>query len=472
MGLRQGEFRAQEDANGELARNERAEWFNLLDLEVMSSSHHVIVDGSNLATEGRMIPSLAQLDDCVQAYKAEDPAASIVVVVDATFGHRIDLSEKATYDEAIDHGELLTPPAGAVGRGDGFILKIAEKVNAVVLSNDSFQEFHGDYPWLFDEGRLIGGKPVPTIGWVFTPRSPVRGPKSRQATSKANTGAKTARQIPAKKLTVTLPDGAKPNIGDVISPPTRLPEPDVVAPVPPKKRTAKKAAPVAALAVPPEVAEGPEAPRPKKRAAKKVSAAPLVELGSSEDVASPVPEPVTPRGRKKKPVPTTTPVSATEEVIESATKAQAKKRAARGVKAGEAVALEVTQEVGPKRGGKKAAPKLEVAQQQVPTSKAQKSSSGKEPVPVNEAMGFLTFVSAHPVDSIVEGTVASFTSHGAMVNVLVEGETAVLCYAPTKHLSDPAPKSAREVLSLGQQASFRVLSLDVKRRVAELTLSV
>ncbi len=38
------------------------------------------------------------------------------------------------------------------------------------------QEFHAEYPWLFDEGRLIGGKPVPFVGWVFVDRLPVKGP--------------------------------------------------------------------------------------------------------------------------------------------------------------------------------------------------------------------------------------------------------------------------------------------------------
>ena len=34
----------------------------------MAEKHHVIVDGSNLATEGRTMPSLAQLDEAVRAY--------------------------------------------------------------------------------------------------------------------------------------------------------------------------------------------------------------------------------------------------------------------------------------------------------------------------------------------------------------------------------------------------------------------
>src|SRR5688500_2682978 len=149
------------------------------------ASSHVVVDGSNIATEGRSLPSLAQLDEAVRAFLAERPHDICTVVVDATFEHRIDSSEKQMYDEALAANELLTPPAGSIGRGDKFILEIADRVGATVFSNDSFQEFHGEYEWLFDQGRLIGGKPVPGVGWVFIERTPVRGPKSRMATRAA-----------------------------------------------------------------------------------------------------------------------------------------------------------------------------------------------------------------------------------------------------------------------------------------------
>src|SRR3954470_7667662 len=146
---------------------------------------HVVVDGSNIATEGRSIPSLAQLDQAVREFMEENPEVTITVVVDATFGHRIDPSEERAFDEAEANNELVSPPAGAIGRGDAFVLRIADKVGGTILSNDSFQEFHGEYEWLFEEGRLVGGKPVPGVGWVFTPRTPVRGPKSREAVKEA-----------------------------------------------------------------------------------------------------------------------------------------------------------------------------------------------------------------------------------------------------------------------------------------------
>ena len=141
----------------------------------MARRRHVVVDGSNLATEGRTTPNLAQLRAAVEAFRAENPDVTITVVVDASFPHRVDASEHDAYEEAAAAGELVSPPAGAVGRGDGFLLQIADRTGGAVVSNDSFQEFHGTYAWLFDSGRLIGGKPVAGVGWIFSLRTPVRG---------------------------------------------------------------------------------------------------------------------------------------------------------------------------------------------------------------------------------------------------------------------------------------------------------
>lgn len=171
-----------------------------------SPTLRVVVDGSNLATEGRTIPNLQQLDAAVRAFLDEHPGADVIVVVDASFEHRVEPSERNHFKDAEVAGEIVTPPAGAIGRGDAFILKIADRIDAVVLSNDSFQEFHDDYPWLFDVGRLIGGKPVRGVGWIFTERLPVRGIKAARA-SKA-----------VKKVAVVLPEGVSPSIGDTLTP--------------------------------------------------------------------------------------------------------------------------------------------------------------------------------------------------------------------------------------------------------------
>jgi hypothetical protein len=216
----------------------------------------VVVDGSNIATEGRSMPSLIQLNEAVLAFRDEFPDDLITVVVDATFGHRIDPREVAEFDAAVEHNELVTPPAGAIGRGDAFVLSIANKAHATILSNDSFQEFHAQYGWLFDEGRLIGGKPVPHVGWVFVARSPVRGPVSRRAVRDA--------RKPRKAHTTTVLPPPVPATGP-------LPTPKVPPPGQAKRgsRTGQ-----AAAAVPP-APEPAEPARSGRKGAKAKAPAPV-----------------------------------------------------------------------------------------------------------------------------------------------------------------------------------------------------
>jgi len=182
---------------------------------------HVVVDGSNVATEGRTAPSLKQLNEAVLSFMKAFPSTKITVVVDATFGHRIDKRETAEFNSAINNNELVAPPAGAVGRGDGFVLTIAEKIGASILSNDSYQEFHEQYPWLFNSGRLIGGKPVPNVGWVFIERLPVR-PSATKSVKKASREANRPMPIPKAP-----PPVAKPS-----APAAKAPAPAAKTPAP------------------------------------------------------------------------------------------------------------------------------------------------------------------------------------------------------------------------------------------------
>jgi hypothetical protein len=344
----------------------------------------VVVDGSNFATEGRVVPSLTQLDEAVRAFLDEHPGAEMIVIADASFEHRVATGERSHFKEAELAGEIVTPPAGAIGRGDAFILKIADRINAVVLSNDSFQEFHEEYPWLFDEGRLIGGKPVRGVGWVFTPRLPVRNTKTTR---------------PVKKLSVTLSGGAKPSIGTTLTPVKST-------------RSATKKAPAKAVKAPAKVA---------KRTLK------VEDAHLSDD-------------------------------------AIVKKIAKRTVPA------------------KKASPKPMTPTKKAPAKAAKKPSKAPaaalEPAvalrrgrsPVNPEADFALFRSAHRLGSRVEGEVTAFTSHGAVIKVRLKGGQEIECYAPTTSLGDPAPARARDVLKRGDRRTFRLVTVDSERRIAELAL--
>lgn len=344
----------------------------------------VVVDGSNFATEGRVIPSLTQLDEAVRAFLEENPTAEMIVVADASFAHRVAPSERARFLEAELAGEIVTPPAGAVGRGDAFILKIADRIKGVVLSNDSFQEFHEQYPWLFDDGRLIGGKPVQSVGWVFTPRLPVRG-------------AKSARTV--KKLSVTLANGELPSIGTTLTP----------------VKTAK--APVKKVA--PKVAKA-----PAKAPAKKVAAV-------------------------------------ADTPVKKAAKAPAKKASVKVAK---------TSKPAPKKALKIEEPTAKKAVA-APAASAPVVALRRGRQPVNPEPDFTLFRSAHRIGSRFEGEVTAFTSHGAVIKVTLKGGQQIECYAPNTLLGDPAPARARDVLKRGDRRTFRLVTVDGERRIAELSLS-
>lgn len=170
---------------------------------------HLVVDGSNIATEARSLPSLEQLDQAVRSFLEQHTVDQLTVIVDATFGHRIETSEKDEFDAAVANAEIITPPAGTIGRGDAFILQVAERAEATILSNDSFQEFHGQYDWVFDEGRLVGGKPIAGVGWVFTPRTPVRGAISRRAVKDAKAGTRSGRSGRSTRTAAKAPAAAE-----------------------------------------------------------------------------------------------------------------------------------------------------------------------------------------------------------------------------------------------------------------------
>jgi hypothetical protein len=411
----------------------------------------VVVDGSNLATEGRTIPSLVQLRECVAAFLEEQPTAKTVVVVDATFGHRIAAGERARFKEAELAGEMVTPPAGAIGRGDAFILKIAARSDAVVLSNDSFQEFQETYPWLFDEGRLIGGKPVRGIGWVFTPRLPVRSPSVRKASAQAKRAA-----APTSAPTGTASAAAG------------------TAKTPAKAAAAKatRATTVAATkaASAPKAAASPRATA--TRSAPSSDATPRRRRGTAATPAvatasgPPAPRTSAKRAGAKAAKPDAKPDAKLNEAKPTAAAGSAKRsRRSRGG-AAKAAATPAPQKAA-------AAARTAPSRSRTSASAASEqrgSPTTRDDTPVNSVRAFRALTSRHPVRSTVDGDVASFTSHGAMVTVTVGRGTKVACYVPLSGLGRPAPTRARDVLKLGERRTWRIASYDEDRRIAQLSL--
>jgi hypothetical protein len=397
----------------------------------------IVVDGSNIATEGRSLPSLAQLDEAIRAFLEEYrgfTSSDVTVVVDASFGHRIDPSEVPAFEQAVEHGEMVAPPAGAVGRGDGFILRIAEKSGALVLSNDSFQEFHAERPWLFEPGRLIGGKPVPGVGWIFTPRTPVRGAKSRSVTSKSRRDARAA-DAGSDVANEVGPDAEPAGPGNERDPDQSGSRRGGRATKAAKATKTTKAA----KATKADLAE--PATKPAK-ATKATKAAKTTKAAKATDATK-----------------TTKAAKATKAgLAEPATKPAKAVKAAKGTKAAKATKT-------PKATKAAKATASTRAVEASPDGDRPDGPAAPQGEALNDPLTFLTFVADHPVGSVFDGTVVSFTSHGAHIDV-----GGMLCHIPLRLLSDPPPNKARQVLTKGETRSFTLVSLDAGRRRAELAV--
>jgi ribosomal protein S1 len=90
--------------------------------------------------------------------------------------------------------------------------------------------------------------------------------------------------------------------------------------------------------------------------------------------------------------------------------------------------------------------------------------------PVNPDADFALFRASHRIGSRVEGEVTAFTSHGAVIKVALKNGQSIECYAPTTSLGTPAPARARDVLKRGDRRTFRLVTVDAERRIAELAL--
>ena len=84
---------------------------------------------------------------------------------------------------------------------------------------------------------------------------------------------------------------------------------------------------------------------------------------------------------------------------------------------------------------------------------------------VNDLLPFLDFVEHHPVGSSVNGVVESYSSHGAYVTV---GD--VRGYVPLRLMGNPPPRSAREVMRVGDAVTLVVTSFAPARRSVELAV--
>src|SRR5204863_7860012 len=90
-------------------------------------------------------------------------------------------------------------------------------------------------------------------------------------------------------------------------------------------------------------------------------------------------------------------------------------------------------------------------------------SAGGGAAPVHALPPMLRVVVEQRVGCTVAATAESYSSRGAYVTM-----NGVRGYVPLRYLGDPAPRSAREVLAMGETSTFVVVSFNPPRRGIDL----
>jgi len=124
----------------------------------------VVVDASNVAHHVKNENGQPKMSNILAAVKAlEESEDEFVIIADASLRHDIDDKEK--FLKLLESENVEEVPAG--NDADHFILDIATREKAKILSNDKFRDYAAEFrnissmriPFIIDNGRLTFGKP-------------------------------------------------------------------------------------------------------------------------------------------------------------------------------------------------------------------------------------------------------------------------------------------------------------------------
>ena len=124
----------------------------------------VVVDASNVAHYVKNENSKPQIANILAAVKAlEESEDEFVIIADASLRHEID--DKEEFEKLLQSENVEEVPPG--NDADHFILDIATREKAKILSNDKFRDYAAEFrnissmriPFVIENGRLTFGRP-------------------------------------------------------------------------------------------------------------------------------------------------------------------------------------------------------------------------------------------------------------------------------------------------------------------------
>lgn len=113
-------------------------------------SSQVVVDGANVAYAELSRDEEPRVSNLVAMVKwLQQKGFEPIVIIDASLRYEVDDPDRL--EALLDEREYRQAPART--DADYFILETAERLGALVVSNDEFEDRADDYPWI-DERRV------------------------------------------------------------------------------------------------------------------------------------------------------------------------------------------------------------------------------------------------------------------------------------------------------------------------------
>ncbi len=106
-----------------------------------------VVDGSNVALEEKTKDGRPKMENIAKMRKAlEEQGYRPIIITDAKLKHEIDDPDQ--FQSFEDEGIIHQAPAGT--QADYFVLITARLEDGIVISNDRYQDWQQEFPWVED----------------------------------------------------------------------------------------------------------------------------------------------------------------------------------------------------------------------------------------------------------------------------------------------------------------------------------
>jgi len=116
----------------------------------MTPQRVAVIDGANVAYAERSKKGQPKVSNIVAVRQAvQEREYEPVVIVDASLRYEVD--DKQQLDALIEDQTVRQAPAGT--DADYFVLEIAGEEEGIVISNDEFERYRDQYPWI-EERRV------------------------------------------------------------------------------------------------------------------------------------------------------------------------------------------------------------------------------------------------------------------------------------------------------------------------------